>query len=91
MRENVDLISKLKLETPAEFRYNPDTGEPDPSQPALVASQIADVAVHKNAAYLDVLGRRDVRARRLLLRRHQRPGEAAAARVRPRAAQSQSR
>ena len=36
-RENVDLVGKLRLETPAEFRFDPETGEPDPSQPGLVA------------------------------------------------------
>jgi hypothetical protein len=58
VRENVDLISKLKMSTPEAYRYrlpaNPATEPPihDPSQPDLVAGQIADVAVYKNAAYL---------------------------------------
>ena len=51
-RENVDLVGKLRLDTPPEFRYDPETGEPDPSQPGLVAGQIADVSIFKNAAYL---------------------------------------
>jgi hypothetical protein len=51
-RENVDLVGKLRLETPAEFRYDPETGDPDPSQPGVVAGQIADVSIYKNSAYL---------------------------------------
>ncbi len=51
-RENMDLVGKLRLETPAEFRFDPETGDPDPSQPGLVDGQIADVSIFKNAAYL---------------------------------------
>ncbi|MDA0183943.1 Ig-like domain-containing protein [Solirubrobacter phytolaccae] len=51
-KEHVELLGKLELETPAEYRYNPSTGAPDPTQPGLVAGQIADVSVYKNAAYL---------------------------------------
>jgi hypothetical protein len=51
-RENVDLVGKLRLETPAAFRYDPRTGDPDPSQPGVVDGQIADVSIFKNAAYL---------------------------------------
>lgn len=51
-KENIQLVGKLELETPAEYRYNPSTGAPDPTQPGLVDGQIADVSVYKNAAYL---------------------------------------
>ena len=73
-RENVELVGKLELDTPAAFRFNPANGQPDPSQPDVVAGQIADVSVYKNAAYLAVVGRADLPARRLLLGRHLRPG-----------------
>src|SRR5215210_494031 len=57
-RENVELVGKLEMDTPAEFRFAPgpnpgDPPVPDPSQPQVVEGQIADVAVFKNAAYLD--------------------------------------
>jgi hypothetical protein len=58
VRENIDVVSKLKLSTPEAYRYrlpaDPITQPPihDPSQPELVPGQIADVAVYKNAAYL---------------------------------------
>ena len=53
VQENVELVSKLEMQTPAAFRFDPDTGDPDPGQPDVVAGQIADLAVHKNTAYLD--------------------------------------
>jgi Ca2+-binding RTX toxin-like protein len=52
VRENVDLIGKLELETPAQFRFDPVTGMPDPTEPGMVEGQIADVSIYKNAAYL---------------------------------------
>jgi len=52
VRENVELISKLKLKTPEEFKFDPATGLPDPSEPDLVPGQIADVSIYKDAAYL---------------------------------------
>ena len=45
VRENVEVVSKLEMQTPAAFKT-------DPSQPDVLSGQIADVAVHKNAAYL---------------------------------------
>jgi hypothetical protein len=51
-KENLALLGKLELETPAQYRISPTTGLPDPTQPALVAGQIADVSVYKNTAYL---------------------------------------
>ena len=52
VNENVELISKLKLKTPDAFKFDPDTGAPDPTEPDLVPGQIADVSIYKNAAYL---------------------------------------
>ena len=52
VRENVELVAKLELNTPAQYRFHPGTGAPDPTQPAVVEGQIADLAVYKNAAYL---------------------------------------
>jgi hypothetical protein len=51
-RENIDVVGKLRMQTPAAFKFHPDTDLPDPSQPDVVPGQIADLAVHKNAAYL---------------------------------------
>ena len=60
--QNVELVSKLQLNTPVQYRVDPNepnfdpadpaTGTPDPTQPAIVDGQIADVAIYKNAAYL---------------------------------------
>jgi hypothetical protein len=47
VRENVELVSKLEMSTPAEFR-TPETAD----QPVL-PGQIADLAVYKNFAYLN--------------------------------------
>ena len=44
--DNVQLVSKLGLETPAQYRIDGTQGQ------ALLPGQIADVAVYKNAAYL---------------------------------------
>lgn len=62
VRENIDVVGKLEMNTPTQYRFNPDepgfdpsdpsTGTVDPSQPAVVAGQIADLAVYKNTAYL---------------------------------------
>lgn len=53
VRENVELVSKLQMNTPTEFRFDPATGLPDPSEPPVVPGQIADLAVYKNHAYLN--------------------------------------
>jgi hypothetical protein len=53
VQENIDLVSRLEMNTPPEFRFDPDTGEPDPNQPPVMPEQIADVAVYKNFAYLN--------------------------------------
>ena len=53
VRENVELVSKLQMNTPVEFRFDPTTGDPDPTEPPVVPGQIADVAVYKNFAYLN--------------------------------------
>jgi hypothetical protein len=47
VRENVELVSKLEMSTPAELR-TPETAD----QPVL-PGQIADLAVYKNFAYLN--------------------------------------
>jgi hypothetical protein len=47
VRENVELVSKLEMNTPAELR-TPETAD----QPVL-PGQIADLAVYKNFAYLN--------------------------------------
>jgi hypothetical protein len=52
VRENVELVGKLEVNTPEEFRFDPETGEQDDTEPPVVEGQIADVAVYKNAAYL---------------------------------------
>ena len=52
VRENVELVSKLRVKTPDEFKVDPDTELPDPTEPDVVPGQIADVAVYKNFAYL---------------------------------------
>jgi hypothetical protein len=46
VRENVELVSKLKLKTPDEYKASP-------SEPDLLEGQIADVAIYKNTAYLN--------------------------------------
>jgi hypothetical protein len=53
VRENIELVGELEMSTPPERRVDPFTGEPDPSQPAVLPGQIADVAVYKNFAYLN--------------------------------------
>ena len=50
--ENIELVSKLELNTPVQYRFDPTTGDPDPTEPPIVEGQIADLAVYKNAAYL---------------------------------------
>ena len=54
VRENIELVGKLEMNTPEAFRWDPEPNPdvPDPTQPQLVQGQIADVAVFKNAAYL---------------------------------------
>jgi hypothetical protein len=57
VRENIEVVGKLEMNTPPEFRFAPpanpgDPATPDPSQPQVVEGQIADVGVFKNAAYL---------------------------------------
>ena len=49
---NMQLIGKLGLKTPDAFKFDPVTGQPDASEPDLVAGQIADVAMFKGYAYL---------------------------------------
>ena len=51
-RENIELVGELELVTPPEFRFDPVTGDPDPTEPGIVDGQIADVSIYKNAAYL---------------------------------------
>jgi RTX calcium-binding nonapeptide repeat (4 copies) len=53
VRENVQLVSKLQMNTPVEFRFDPGTGQPDPTEPPVVPGQIADLAVYKNYVYLN--------------------------------------
>ena len=50
---NIDLIGELQMDTPDAFNFDPATGQPDPSQPDVMPGQIADLAVYKNAAYLN--------------------------------------
>jgi hypothetical protein len=62
VRENVELISKLELNTPVQYRVDPDepgfdpadptTGTPDATQPPIVEGQIADVAIFQDSAFL---------------------------------------
>jgi hypothetical protein len=53
VRENIEVVGKLKMQTPAQYKFAPGTPPtPDPTQPDVVPGQIADVAVYKNAAYL---------------------------------------
>jgi Ca2+-binding RTX toxin-like protein len=60
-QENVQLVGKLEMKTPDAFKFvpdgpdpddDPDNPNPDPSQPDVVPGQIADLAVYKNAAYM---------------------------------------
>ena len=53
VRENVELVGKLAMSTPLEFRFDPATGQPDPTEPPVVPGQIADLAVYKGFAYLN--------------------------------------
>jgi hypothetical protein len=58
VNENMQVVGKLELSTPPEYRFDPSPvppalPTPDPSQPALVPGQIADLAVYKNFAYLN--------------------------------------
>jgi hypothetical protein len=53
VQQNIEVVGKLEMETPNEFRFDPDTGERDELQPDVVPGQIADLAVYKNTAYLD--------------------------------------
>jgi hypothetical protein len=50
---NIDLIGELQMDTPDAFKFDPATGQPDPSQPDVMPGQIADLAVYKNVAYLN--------------------------------------
>ena len=52
-QENVELIGELQVDTPDAFKFDPTTGLPDPSEPDVMPSQIADLAVYKNTAYLN--------------------------------------
>ena len=52
VQQNVELVGKLELNTPTEYRFDPETGDPDATEPPIVEGQIADVAVYKNSAYL---------------------------------------
>ena len=52
-QENVELIGELQVDTPNAFKFDPTTGLPDPSEPDVMPSQIADLAVYKNTAYLN--------------------------------------
>ncbi|MGH2947940.1 MAG: Ig-like domain-containing protein [Solirubrobacteraceae bacterium] len=49
----IQRVSKLEMSTPPELRFDPATGDPDPSQPDVVEGQIADLAVYKGFAYLN--------------------------------------
>jgi hypothetical protein len=53
VREKIELVGKMEVDTPVQFRRDPETGAPDPSEPQVVPGQIADVAVYKNFAYLN--------------------------------------
>jgi Bacterial Ig domain/RTX calcium-binding nonapeptide repeat (4 copies) len=52
-RDNIELVGKLEVNTPEAFRFDPVSGDPDPSEPQVVPGQIADLSVYKNTAYLD--------------------------------------
>ena len=78
VRENMELVGKLEVNTPVQYRVDPeepgfDPADPntgrDATQPAVVEGQIADVAIYKNAAYLTSWSEPSP-ARRVLLRRH---------------------
>jgi Ca2+-binding RTX toxin-like protein len=53
VEQNITMVGELEVNTPAEFRRDPTTGAPDPTEPNVVPGQIADVAVYKNFAYLN--------------------------------------
>jgi hypothetical protein len=52
-QSNIELVGKLEMNTPVERRFDPVTGDPDPTEPAVVPGQIADLAIHKGFAYLN--------------------------------------
>ena len=52
VRENIELVGRMSVDTPDQYKLDPLTLDPDTSQPDVVPGQIADVAVYKNAAYL---------------------------------------
>ena len=52
VRENIELVGKLEMDTPDQFKFDPVTGAPDPTEPDVNEGQIADLAVYKNAAYM---------------------------------------
>jgi RTX calcium-binding nonapeptide repeat (4 copies)/LVIVD repeat len=52
VRENIDVVGKLEMQTPDAFKFDPNTDAQDPTEPNVVEGQIADLAVYKNAAYL---------------------------------------
>jgi hypothetical protein len=52
-QHNVELVGELEMDTPEELKFDPETFEPDPTEPEVVPGQVADVAVHKGYAYLN--------------------------------------
>ena len=82
---NMELVGKLPLKTPDEFKFDL-AGAQDSSQPDLVPGQIADVAVFKNFAYLASWSEPTCKRGGVLRRRHPRPREPGADRLRARAA-----
>ena len=85
-RQNIELVGKLQVNTPAQYRYNPATGLQDSSQPAVVPEQIADLAVYKSYAYLNSWDEPSCKRGGIFVGRHLQPGGAAAAGLHPGAA-----
>jgi Ca2+-binding RTX toxin-like protein len=52
-RNNIELVGELEMDTPEDLKFDPVTGDPDPTEPEVVPGQIADLAVHKGYAYLN--------------------------------------
>ena len=55
-QRNIELVGKLELDTPAQLHSStPTRRSPDPSQPEVMPGQIADLAVYKDFAYLNLV------------------------------------
>ena len=68
--QNMELVGKLQVDTPAAFRFNPATGQPDPGQPAVVRRADRGRGGLQERGLSQLVGGAELQARRLLLGRH---------------------